>query len=547
MPTHRIILVDDDEQLLTGFKRVMKKEPYIVETTSSPEEALDKVKKGPYALILSDQMMPVMDGITLLNKIKKVSPDTIRILVTGISDIEVAKDAIELGHVFRFITKPWGQNEIQSVIAQAVKLYETNQENKSLHLFIEKQNEELTQANLNLKKLREIEVDIGSKIQQSLLLEKFPDDIPDIEISAISVASQGIDGDFYDFFKYNNQCFDILQGDIMGKGVPAALLGAGVKSRITRVINNLLLTFRDRLPGPEEIITRLHSELIKQLISFEKFFTMVYVRFLIKENKIIFIDCGHTKSFLYQTSKKSLKILEGENVPLGFAEKEKYIEKEISFHPGDFVFLYSDGITETINKSGEFFGEERLGNIISRNSDLSPEDLCQKVKQSVVEFSGSEFFSDDLTCVCVKYLTQKEQKIDVLKKEIQADLGALGGLREFIKEACQKHYRLNDIKEKIDELILAVHEVMTNIIKHAYKNTKEEIIRIEMTPHEDRVVIKIFHHGEQFSPTSVPQAEIGDLKEHGYGLGIITKCVDNILYKQDENGINVIQLIKKII
>ena len=215
---------------------------------------------------------------------------------------------------------------------------------------------DMRQTETELAQVREQEINIGSKIQESLLLGHPPRNLSWINTAVLTIPSQKIDGDFYDFFEFNNQCFDVIIGDVMGKGVQAALFGAATKSQFTRAISILLSSSEQgKIPEPEEIVTFVHNEIVKQLIDLESFVTLCYARFNIKKQLINCVDCGHTKTIHFQNKTKTINLLQGKNMPLGFSEKEIYKQFSIPLESDDLFFFYSDGVTENRNEKGEDF------------------------------------------------------------------------------------------------------------------------------------------------------------------------------------------------
>jgi response regulator RpfG family c-di-GMP phosphodiesterase len=102
----RILIVDDEALVLEGLRRQLRTR-YDVTVATEPWEAMDLVaSKGPYAVVVSDLRMPGMDGVTLLSSIRKLSPDTVRVLLTGYADVEAAIAAVNEGNIFRFLSKP---------------------------------------------------------------------------------------------------------------------------------------------------------------------------------------------------------------------------------------------------------------------------------------------------------------------------------------------------------------------------------------------------------------------------------------------------------
>jgi DNA-binding NtrC family response regulator len=102
----RILLVDDDIEILDGMQRQLRRD-FDVTTTCDAKEAIRLVVAGgPYAVVVSDLRMPGMDGVSLLFLIRKISPETVRVLLTGNADVEAAISAVNQGNIFRFLTKP---------------------------------------------------------------------------------------------------------------------------------------------------------------------------------------------------------------------------------------------------------------------------------------------------------------------------------------------------------------------------------------------------------------------------------------------------------
>jgi CheY-like chemotaxis protein len=119
----KILLVDDDTNILDGYRRSLSRE-FLIETALGGEEALKLVAdSGPYAVIVSDMRMPGMDGIQLLGKIKDLSPDTTRIMLTGNAEIETAINAINENNIFRFLTKPCGKEMMAKTLTAALVQY----------------------------------------------------------------------------------------------------------------------------------------------------------------------------------------------------------------------------------------------------------------------------------------------------------------------------------------------------------------------------------------------------------------------------------------
>jgi class 3 adenylate cyclase len=126
-----ILYVDDEEQNLVSFKAAFRRFHHVY-TANSGRAGLEILQQHPIHLIVTDQRMPEMTGIQFLEKVIHLYPDTVRMILTGFSDVEVIISAINTGRVFRYITKPWDQNELRMTLDNASQFYWLQQKNKTL-------------------------------------------------------------------------------------------------------------------------------------------------------------------------------------------------------------------------------------------------------------------------------------------------------------------------------------------------------------------------------------------------------------------------------
>ncbi|MFZ5993765.1 MAG: HD domain-containing phosphohydrolase [Thermodesulfobacteriota bacterium] len=150
--TKTILLVDDEENILSSLQRLLRRENYNVITNTSPAKALETLRHEAVSLIISDQRMPEMDGTEFLERAREIQPEAARIMLTGYADISAAMAAINQGQVYRFITKPWNDLDLKTTIKQAIDFYNLRQENQRLFELTVRQNAELKELNENLEK-----------------------------------------------------------------------------------------------------------------------------------------------------------------------------------------------------------------------------------------------------------------------------------------------------------------------------------------------------------------------------------------------------------
>ena len=147
----RILFVDDEENVLRSLKRFFMSEDYEVYTASSGSDGLVILQDIEVPVIVSDQRMPVMTGAEFLAKSKELSPDSVRIILTGYADIEAAIGAINRGGAYRYVSKPWNDSDLLLVIRDAFEKYRLVKENKYLTELTIQQNEELKKWSTELE------------------------------------------------------------------------------------------------------------------------------------------------------------------------------------------------------------------------------------------------------------------------------------------------------------------------------------------------------------------------------------------------------------
>jgi len=398
-------------------------------------------------------------------------------------------------------------------------------------------------ATAELAAAREREVEIGYRIQQTLLLDQPPRDIPGLRMAALTIPSQRIDGDFYVFFKHPDRRFDVIVGDVMGKGVPAALLGAATKSHFIEALSRLTaLSKNDKLPEPKEIVTLAHAQIARHLINLENFVTLCYARLDLNSQNLVLVDCGHTGIIHLHSETGLCEVVHGENLPLGIREGEIYNQIAVPFESGDLLIFYSDGVTEARNAAGELFGVDRLLSCVTTNSHLAPEALVEAIRKATVSFSESGRLIDDLTCVALK-IEEPQLGLARAELEIRSDLKELGRAREFVRTFC-RHLPSPVNEDSVGALELAVNEAASNIMKHAYQGRTDQWIEIEAEAFESHVSVRLHHLGDPFDPSATSQPVFDGSQESGFGIYLITQSVDEVRYYRDERGRNCVALLK---
>jgi response regulator RpfG family c-di-GMP phosphodiesterase len=147
-----LLIVDDEPQVVKSIMRDLLREDIHILTAGSGAEAMEIVKSHPVGVILSDQNMPFMDGISLLEKVREYDEEIIRILLTGYASVNSAIDAINRSQIFEYLTKPWDRDTLKSTLQRAFSHNALIKENRRLQELTREQNLQLRQLNNSLEK-----------------------------------------------------------------------------------------------------------------------------------------------------------------------------------------------------------------------------------------------------------------------------------------------------------------------------------------------------------------------------------------------------------
>ncbi len=150
---NRVMVVDDEKGVLNALKRSMRSRGWILTTFTEPEEALNKAATEEFDLVISDYRMPTMDGVTFLKEMKAIQPDAFRIILSGQADMNAVLLAINEAEIYRFITKPWNDDELAVAITQALEHRQMIVDNRRLADLVRKQQARIDYQTSELERL----------------------------------------------------------------------------------------------------------------------------------------------------------------------------------------------------------------------------------------------------------------------------------------------------------------------------------------------------------------------------------------------------------
>ena len=245
----------------------------------------------------------------------------------------------------------------------------------------------------------ETEMKVAASIQQSMLRHDFNIGRNDVEIYASMQAAKVVGGDFYGFYFIDDKRLMFSIADVSGKGVGAALFMANSKS----VLKDIAL----KMDGDD--IAAVMTEVNKKLCcgNDEAMFVTVFVALLnLETGKLVYVNGGHNPPLIYRKNEDKFKWFETEpNCVLGLMEDVLFKQQEIKVNAGDIIYLYTDGVTEAMNKDKEQYGEQRLEdclNSLDPQKDLKS--ILESINLSLSAHVGDADQSDDITMLAVRFV-----------------------------------------------------------------------------------------------------------------------------------------------
>jgi len=239
----------------------------------------------------------------------------------------------------------------------------------------------------------ESELELSQIVQRALLPQKVPS-ITGFDIAAFSRPAQIVTGDYFDFLQFEDGTHGFVVADVSGHGVSAGML-----------MGSLQTIFHTLTPGtdsPVEVLQRINRLYIHN-INFTTFVTAFFGRLDPQTRTLSYASAGHNPPLLYRPSTNGTVWLKPTGAAIGLMEDYRLQLESVQLQEGDTLLLYTDGIIEALNPQGnEQFGYDRLAEIVQQNEGLPANELTQKIRQAVNEFTQGSLLADDITLVVCK-------------------------------------------------------------------------------------------------------------------------------------------------
>ena len=238
------------------------------------------------------------------------------------------------------------------------------------------------------------ELEVAGKVLEGLLPHHTPR-LDGFDIAAVYEPCSQVGGDYYDFVPLGEDRWGIAMGDVAGKGIPAALLVAALRASIFSLAHSSLAL--------RAILART-NRLIYESVGESRYATLFYGVLDVPLRRIVYINAGHAPPILARANGE-IEMIHAGSLPVGLFPAPRYFEQHLQFEAGDLLCLYTDGVTESADRSGDLFGRERLADLLVSERDRSAEaaEITDQVLRAARRFRGGAP-DDDTTALVLRAL-----------------------------------------------------------------------------------------------------------------------------------------------
>ena len=388
-----VVLVDDDELVLSTLRALLELDGgfQVLEFTDSLR-AIEELGRLPVDIVISDYLMPGMNGVDVLKKARSLQPEAMRILLTGFADKQNAIRALNEAGIYQYLEKPWDNDHLLMVLRNALREKGLRQQLAEKIRTLDRlivQHDELAERQQRLEQ----DLEMAARVQRSLLPDCFPE-IPGLRIDSFYRPCDAIGGDYFDFLRRDGQTW-ILVSDVSGHGIQAALASMLMKA-----------IFQDSgasSVGPTQLLTEMNARL-KRFLPEGIYAAAAVICVDDQDATVRFVNAGLPFPFVLRSGPRRLDEVPLPGFPLGMFSGvglESYQVRPMEMMPGDVLLVASDGLRETQAESGEFFGDRELRQTLNELNGTKGSGLIANLIERADRFSGSRTPADDVVIVAL--------------------------------------------------------------------------------------------------------------------------------------------------
>lgn len=369
-PPPRVLIADDQPDLLDALRLLLKEQSIQMEAVTSPEAVIAAIERGRYDLLLMDlnytgDTTSGREGMDLLSRVQAIDSLLPVIVMTGWGSVDLAVETMRRG-VRDFVQKPWDNSHLMMTVRAEID------QGRARRMQQEHEGRELEEAR---------------RIQRTLLPATLPQ-VDGWELASWWQPAAGVGGDCFDALAFSRTRLALSISDVVGKGIPAALLMSNLQAAVR--------AFATEAARPAELCQQVNRILCGNIAE-GRFISFCYCVIDSDLGVLTYSNAGHYPPILVRADGSVARLDRGGPV-FGVLPDATYEHGQVPLAPGDRLILFTDGITEARSAADEEFGEGRLIDIAVANRACSAPALQARLSESVARFTGAAF-QDDATLI----------------------------------------------------------------------------------------------------------------------------------------------------
>jgi serine phosphatase RsbU (regulator of sigma subunit) len=371
----RILLAEDSAASRFLLRRAVEELGHDCIVAEDGLQAWERYKQARPEVVISDWIMPGLDGDELCRRIRadEGGPYTYFVMLTSLEDKEHVLRGMQAG-VDDYLTKPLDRNDLGARLIAASRV-------TALHRQIVAQQAELQN-----------EISMAAGIQMGLL-PTAPPEVPGVDLAGLCLPAANVGGDYYDLILDDEGRLVILIADVAGHSIGSALLMAMARSVLRREVAEG--------HSPATVLAVTNRAMHHDLVNAGLFITMFCALYDPWGSRLTYANAGHNPPIVARAAGATLE-LDADGAAIGFLEDVDFEEKTLDIERGDALLLYTDGVVEALGVGDEPFGEERLAETVSAMAPAGATATIDAIVDALNDFTGGAHQRDDITMVALR-------------------------------------------------------------------------------------------------------------------------------------------------
>ncbi|WP_162006748.1 PP2C family protein-serine/threonine phosphatase [Roseimaritima sediminicola] len=383
-----VLIAEDESATRIRLQRNLEKLGFQVTAAADGAEAWQRFQENAFPLVLTDWMMPEMDGLELVQKIRSAAqqPYTYVIMLTAKSEKHEIVQGMEAG-ADDFVTKPFDRNELRVRVGAGKRILELEQT--------------LSLQNQRMK----TDLDAAADLQFSMLPAHAPE-VTGVEFAWKFRPCDELAGDILGAFKLGDDQVGFYVADVSGHGVAASLLSVSISRMMDPTPSRTSLLY-DADNGDDALRVRAPSDVLRELnrrFQIEqcggRFFSMCYGILDPRTRKLKLASAGHPPVLRVSPTAGAVP-LDASGMLIGVIDDYEFDDCEIQLNPGDRLVAYSDGVVEQLDEHDEEFSEQRLGKHLIETQTRPLAEVLEGIEAAVLAWSHAGRLNDDLSILAL--------------------------------------------------------------------------------------------------------------------------------------------------